>query len=54
MFPGWVSWSLWYRRNYGVYPDKKYPGILVKLARMSKREHDAIILPELMKMEGLS
>jgi len=26
---------------------------LVKLARMPKRVRDAIILPELMKMEGL-
>jgi len=49
VFPGWVSWSRWYRRNYGVYPDQKYPGILVKLARMSKSERDRIILPELAK-----
>jgi hypothetical protein len=53
VFPGWVSWSRWFKRNYGVYPDQKYPGILVKLARMSKRVRDEIILPELMKMEGL-
>jgi hypothetical protein len=31
-----------------------YPGILAKLARMSKDERDEIILPELMKMEWLS
>ena len=54
VFPGWVSWSKWFKRHYGVYPDQKYPGILVKLARMPKRVRDAIILPELMKMEGLS
>jgi len=53
VFPGWVSWSKWFKRHYGVYPDQKYPGILVKLARMPKRVRDAIILPELMKMEGL-
>jgi hypothetical protein len=52
VFPGWVSWSRWFKRNYGVYPDQKYPGVLVKLARMPKRVRDAIILPELMKMEG--
>jgi len=34
-----------------VYPDQMYPGILAKLARMSKVERDEIILPELMKME---
>jgi len=54
VFPGWVSWSRWFKRNYGVYPDQKYPGILVKLARVSKRMRDEIIMPELMKMEGLS
>jgi len=54
VFPGWVSWSKWFKRHYGVYPDQKYPGILVKLARMSKRVRDEIIMPELMKMEGLS
>ena len=52
VFRGWVSWSLWFRHNYGVYPDQKYPGILVKLARMPKSVRDKIILPELMKMEG--
>ena len=54
VFPGWVSWSRWFKSNYGDYPDKMYPGILVKLARMSKRVRDEIIIPELMKMEGLS
>jgi hypothetical protein len=49
VFPGWISWSQWYRRNYGDYPDRKYPGILAKLARMSKVERDKIILPELIK-----
>jgi hypothetical protein len=53
VFPRWVSWSLWYKRNYGVYPDQMYPGILAKLARMPKRVRNEIILPELMKMEGL-
>ncbi|HUW47084.1 MAG TPA: hypothetical protein VMW50_15010 [Dehalococcoidia bacterium] len=53
VFPGWVSWSRWFKRNYGVYPDQKFPGILAKLARMSKSARDKIILPELMKMEGL-
>lgn len=51
VFPGWVSWSQWFKSNYGVYPDQKYPGVLAKLARMPKRMRDMIILPELMKME---
>jgi len=54
VFRGWVSWSRWFKKNYGVYPDQMYPGILVKLARVSKRMRDEIIMPELMKMEGLS
>ena len=53
VFPGWVSWSRWFKSNYGVYPDQKYPGTLVKLARKPKSVRDMIILPELMKMEGL-
>lgn len=48
VFKGWVSWSKWFKKHYGVYPDQMYPGILAKLARMSKSERDAIILPELM------
>jgi len=48
VFTGWVSWSRWFKRNYGVYPDQKYPGVLVKLARMSKKVRNEIILPELM------
>jgi hypothetical protein len=52
VFPGWISWSKWYRRNYGVYPDQKYPGVLVKLARLSKKEREEIILRELMKKKG--
>jgi len=52
VFPGWVSRSKWFKRHYGVYPDQMYPGILAKLARMSKSERDEIIIPEIMKMEG--
>jgi hypothetical protein len=54
VFPSWVSWSRWFKGNYGVYPDQMYPGILAKLARMPKSVRDKIILPELMKMEGSS
>jgi len=53
VFPGWVSWSKWFKRHYGVYPDQKYHGILAKLARMPKSVRDEIIVPELMKIEGL-
>ena len=53
VFPAWVSWSKWFKRHYGVYPEQMYPGILTKLARMSKSARDLIIMPELIKMEGL-
>jgi len=54
VFRGWVGWSRWFKRNYGVYPDQKYPGILVKLARKPRSVQDKITLPELMKTEGSS
>jgi len=53
VFKGWISWLRWFKKHYGVYPDQMYPGILTKLARMSKVERDDIIIPELMKMESL-
>jgi len=53
VFPGWISWSKWFKQHYGIYPDQKYPDTSVKLARMPKSLRDKIILPELMKMEGL-
>jgi len=53
VFRGWVCWSRWFKKHYGVYPDQMYPGILAKLSRLSKSERDEIIIPELMKMEGL-
>ena len=53
VFKGWIAWSKWFKKNYAVYPDKMYPGILAKLSRMSKSERDEIVMPELMKMEGL-
>jgi hypothetical protein len=54
VFLGWVSWSRWFKRNYGVYPDQKYPGILAKLGRMPKKVRDEIIVPEVVKMESLT
>jgi hypothetical protein len=53
VFPGWVSWSKRFRRKNGVYPDEMYPGILKKLASMSKSERDEI-MNKLLKMGGLS
>jgi len=52
VFKGWVSWSKWFKKHYGVYPAQMYPGVLAKLSSMSESERDKIIIPELMKMEG--
>ena len=51
VFKGWISWSKWFKKNYGVYPDQMCPGILAKLSRLPKSERDEIIIPELMQME---
>jgi len=53
VFKGWIAWSKWFKKNYGVYPDQMYPGILAKLARLPRSVRDEIIIPELMRMEGL-
>jgi len=37
VFPGWVSWSKWFKRHYGVYPPRE---MLVELGRMSKAERE--------------
>ena len=52
VFKGWIAWSKWFKKNYGVYPDQMYPGILGKLSGMSKVERDEIIMTDLMKIEG--
>ncbi len=51
VFSGWISWSKGFKRKYGDYPEQLYPGIIVKLARMSKSERDGI-MSKLMKIEG--
>ncbi|MGB6872753.1 MAG: hypothetical protein WBE46_01190 [Dehalococcoidia bacterium] len=43
VFKGWVSWSKRFKRKYGDYPEQMYPGILAKLARMTKRKRDEIM-----------
>ena len=53
VFKGWIAWSKWFKKHYGVYPEQMYPGILAKLARLPRSVRDEIIMPELMKMEGL-
>jgi hypothetical protein len=37
VFPGWVGFSQWFKREFGDYPQRE---MLVKLARMSKAERE--------------
>jgi hypothetical protein len=43
VFKGWIAWSRWFKKHYGVYPDQMYPGILSKLSHMSKSEPEEIM-----------
>jgi hypothetical protein len=51
VFSGWISWSKRFKRKYGDYPEQLYPGIIVKLARMSQSERDGT-MAKLMKVKG--
>lgn len=51
VFKGWVSWSKWYKQNYGVYPQQVVPDVFGRLANMSKSDRNEIILPELMALD---
>jgi|GEM_PF-1727559 len=51
VFPGWVSWSKWYKQNYGIYPQRVVPDVFGRLANMSKSDRNEIILPELMALD---
>ena len=48
VFPCWVSWSKWMRKNFGIYPSS---ADLVRLARLPDKKRDEIVLPDLMKMD---
>jgi len=37
VFPGWLGFSQWFKKEFGVYPPRE---MLVKLARMSKAERE--------------
>jgi len=37
VFPGWIGFSQWFKKEFGVYPPRE---MLVKLARMSKEERE--------------
>jgi len=37
VFPGWIGFSQWYRREFGNYPPRE---MLVELAQMSEAERE--------------
>lgn len=37
MFPGWIGFSQWFKKEFGVYPPRE---MLVELGRMSKAERE--------------
>ena len=52
VFKGWVSWSKWYKQNFGKYPQQVMPDVFGYLANLSKGKRDEIILPELMRLDN--
>jgi len=37
VFPGWISFSQWFKKEFGDYPPRE---MLVELAKMSKGERE--------------
>jgi len=37
VFPGWIGFSQWFKKEFGVYPPRE---MLVELAKMSKEERE--------------
>jgi len=37
VFPGWIGFSQWFKKEFGVYPPRE---MLVELAKMSKAERE--------------
>lgn len=37
VFPGWISFSQWFKKEFGIYPPRK---MLVELGKMSKAERE--------------
>jgi len=37
VFPGWIGFSKWFKKEFGVYPPRE---MLVELAKMNKEERE--------------
>lgn len=51
VFKGWVSWSRWYKQNFGEYPQRVMPDVFGYLANKSEDERNKLIMPELMAID---
>ena len=49
MFPGWIGFSQWIKKEFGAYPKRE---MLVELGRMSKEEREGHTLFGLYLWEG--
>jgi len=54
VFPGWIGFSQWFKKEFGIYPPRE---MLVELAKMSKVEREehtwvGLYLWESGKMKG--
>jgi len=38
VFSGWIGWSKWYKKNWGVYPDKELVRAIAKLPVYERNE----------------
>ncbi len=40
MFKGWIGWSKWYKKNWGVYPPRE---LICHIARLSVVERVEVL-----------
>ena len=40
MFKGWIGWSKWYKKNWGVYPPRD---LICHIARLSHAERTEVL-----------
>ena len=55
MFPGWIGFSQWFKKEFGTYPPRE---MLIELGSMSNAEREeytwfALFLWETRKKEGI-
>ena len=51
MFPGWIGWSKWYKKNWGVWPSKELVKGLAKLHARAREKDLELYREEIRKEE---